>query len=335
MSFANRLPRALRLLCRRISLVVLTLSLPTYAQAPPNADGAERAPTRYAAAGATVFSVVERSDSADPAGEEAIDATFEWERPPNVEWALISGCGGGGSGAIGNQLSNTFSFGGGGGGGASIETMLIGPLTAGRYVISIGRGGTSTRLDKQNAPTRVGTDALPLYTIPGAPGGDTTFRGADFAVTFQGGPGGNPVEGANNQYPPARPAPPSGPGGVAGGRSNARGEASALAAGGMSARTASGGAGGGGGGGTGPGGNGGGPNANGASGEGFCSGGGGSGPVSVRDIRTNRFIESGSGANGFLALVPIVDLGAMQAQLDAILARLTQLEKDPATAQRQ
>ena len=319
---------------RVTSLFVLTFSGATHAQVPTDAQNAERAPALYVTAGATIFSVVGESDSANPAGEKTITATFEWERPPNVQWALISGCGGGGSGAIGNQLSNSFSFGGGGGGGASIETMLIGPLTADRYAISIGRGGTATRLDKQNPPTRVGTDALPLYTVPGAPGGDSTFRGADFAVTFQGAPGGNPVEGANNQYPPARPAPPSGPGGVAGGRSNGRGDASAFAAGGISSRTASSGSGGGGGGGTGPGGTGGGPNANGGSGEGFCSGGGGSGPVGVRDIRDNRYIESGSGAHGFLALVPIVDLSAIQAQLDAILARLTQLETSDTPPQR-
>ena len=112
-----------------------------------------------------------------------------------MQWALISGCGGGGSGAIGNQLSSRFSFGGGGGGGASIETMLFGPLTANRYTISIGQGGTATRLDIQNPPRRVGPDAPPLYTVPGAPGGDTTFMGKDFAVTFRGAPGGNPVEG--------------------------------------------------------------------------------------------------------------------------------------------
>jgi hypothetical protein len=309
---------------RVTSLLGVTFARATFAQAPLATEHSAAAPTQYATAGATVFSVESKPDPADPAGERTITATsFEWQRPLNVQWALISGCGGGGSGAIGNQLSTRFSFGGGGGGGASIETMLIGPLTADRYTISIGQGGTATRLDIQNPPRRVGPDAPPLYSVPGAPGEDTTFTGEDFAVTFRGAPGGNPVEGGNNQFPPARAAPPSGPGGIAGGRSNGSGDASAFAAGGVSSRRPTSGGGGGGGGGTGPGGIGGGPNANGGDGRGSCSGGGGSGPVGVRG---DRYIESGSGAHGFLALVPIVNLDATQAQLDAILARLLLLE---------
>jgi len=316
---------------RVTSLVAVTITRATYAQGPAEAENPQAAPTQSITTGATVFSVESKSDPADPAGAETITtASFEWERPLNVQWALISGCGGGGSGAIGNQLSTRFSFGGGGGGGASIETMLIGPLTADRYTISIGQGGTATRLDIQNPPRRVGPDAPPLYTVPGAPGGDTTFIGEDFAVTFRGAPGGNPVEGANNQFPPARPAPPSGPGEISGGGSNANGDASAFAAGGVSSRRPAAGGGGGGGGGTGAGGIGGGPNASGGTGQGFCSGGGGSGPVGVRD---NRYIESGSGAHGFLALVPIVSLDAIQAQLDAIRARMMRLENDGAPPQ--
>jgi L-cysteine desulfidase len=51
-------------------------------------------------------------------------------------------------------------------------------------------------------------------------------------------------------------------------------------------------------------------------------------------VRGDRYIESGSGAHGFLALVPIVNLDATQAQLDAILARLLLLENAGAPPQR-
>src|SRR5262245_16842273 len=113
---------------RMAALLVVTLSGPAFAQAPTGTEVSEPSPIPHTTAGAMVFSVTEKPRPAgSDDGEPTTVASFEWERPRNVQWALISGCGGGGSGAIGNQVSSEFSFGGGGGGGASIDTMLIGP----------------------------------------------------------------------------------------------------------------------------------------------------------------------------------------------------------------
>ena len=116
--------------------------------------------------------------------------TYEWDRPDNVRFILIRACGGGGGGGGGYSIfphpaprgDDGTAAGGGGGVGSSVATTLLGPLTAARYTIVVGRGGNggaSTNKKTQKAGAR------------GEAGTATSFTGPDLSFETPGGEGGH------------------------------------------------------------------------------------------------------------------------------------------------
>lgn len=235
---------------------------------------------------------VEFTDSTKP---------HSWNRPPNVRYVVLQGCGGGGAGGNGS---------GQGGEGSAVETQLIGPLTAATYTVTLGKGGFNLP-DLVQHPT-------------GTPSEDTTFVGEGTAVTFLGGyPGGSgtyvsPNGGGLGQggYVFTEGMRSRGARGGSPGKQNVAsglpGMASVFAAGGQSKGRGV--QGGGGGAGIGPGGNGGsedGP----PTGGGTCAGGGGAdgGP-------------GGPGGAGYLRIVPLADVEVLIKQELQLLKRVGELQ---------
>lgn len=103
--------------------------------------------------------------------------TFRWQRPTEVHFVLLRGCGGGGGGAGGSGSSdgsaNFVGYGGEGGEGAAVTTMLVGPLNSVSYEITIGAGGTG---GVANSSAQSGTE--------------TSFVGTDASASFPGARGG-------------------------------------------------------------------------------------------------------------------------------------------------
>ena len=204
--------------------------------------------------------------------------TYEWDRPDNVRFILIRACGGGGGGGGGYSIfpnpaprgDDGTAAGGGGGVGSSVATTLLGPLTAARYTIVVGRGGNggaSTNKKTQKAGAR------------GEAGTATSFTGPDLSFEIPGGEGGHAgtlqtrISTESNAYVYVVSRAPSSSGAYAGGGSAQNGVRGLLGLGGTGDRQ---GDSGGGGGSVGKGGNGGGINGAGGDG-GVCAGGGGAG----------------------------------------------------------
>lgn len=118
--------------------------------------------------------------------------TYEWRRPPQVRYILVRACGGGGGGGGGYSLGNRpapdieggTAVGGGGGAGATVTTTLLGPLTADRYTIVIGRGGSG---GASKVATRSSNDPRGSGGEGGTP---TSFAGEDLSFETPGGFGG-------------------------------------------------------------------------------------------------------------------------------------------------
>ena len=119
---------------------------------------------------------------------------FNWRRPTEVSFVLMTGCGGGGGGGPGSRISGIGGgpMGGAQGGASRVETHLAGPLTASSYQVLIGRGGEGGEAGKM-----------------------TEIIGTDFHFSFEGGDRGT----ARDSGPRAAEqgeASPYGPGGIGG-----------------------------------------------------------------------------------------------------------------------
>jgi hypothetical protein len=233
------------------------------------------------------------------------EGAYEWVRPPHVRYILVRACGGGGGGGGGYSIGSRptpdadggTAVGGGGGAGAAVATALLGPLTADRYQVVIGRGGNGGR---SKLSTRSSAD-------PNGSGGEggtpTSFAGDGLSFETPGGPGGGAgkaqsrmsAEGTMYEFFVTRSLDSGGvyPGGGAA-RNGARG---LLGLGGIGN---AGGYSGGGGGSLTAGGAGGGKDSSGTDGA-ACAGGGGAGYLSSGAINT----AGGRGGAGSLTLVSV------------------------------
>lgn len=309
----------------RAFVTALSLMLPVvgWSQQSINSDvknGSTPDSPLFVTRGTAEFEVRWVTDPKDPAGEKQIKQTiFTWKRPGNVDWVILIGCGGGGSGATAGP-----AFGLGGGSGVPPETVMVGPLKHDEYKISIGLGGARPPWQRNRS-------------TPGTKGGDTTFAAArsdnSIAITFYGGHGGSlptPTSGSGFQtryLPATRSSVRRASNETAGGGAGEHGEASLYADGG--ATTAPGQySGGGGGAGKGPGGIGGASGKSGGDAEGLCAGGGGAGS-------SGPIVSGGAGGDGYLAIIPLVSANAVSEEVNAILERLKQFgavtEYDDAT----
>lgn len=226
---------------------------------------------------------------------EPVLLAFEWVRPPSVKYALISGCGGGSGGfAAGRDNSGWFAA-GSGGAAAAFTSTWIGPLTSGVYKIVLGAGG-------------VGNE----------PGTDTVLSGADYTIHFEGA--SSPPHGGIDKTPhgvPAKersptvataselPTPGTSPGSPQAGRPpGGRGDPSPLGPGGEGAAPEMGdklGAG-----------------SPGHDAVGLCAGGGGGSPAAG---------FGGHGGDGFLRLVPLVDVSVVDEQVKSVIQALSKVQQ--------
>lgn len=141
--------------------------------------------------------------------------TSGWVAPPEVQWALIFGCGGGGGGGGGRDGSTADinPLGGGGGGGARYGCVPV-PLVPGTtYNITIGAGGAGGAVAGNGARGGVthfrrGSDSAILAAFRGAGGGGGATTAAWIATQtiyhLGGGPHGDDADanigwGANSR----------------------------------------------------------------------------------------------------------------------------------------
>jgi hypothetical protein len=232
--------------------------------------------------------------------------THEWNRPENVRYVLVRACGGGGGGGGGYSIfpkpkpqgDAGTAAGGGGGAGSSVSTILLGPLTAARYNIVIGRGGNGGRSTNRKAKQE-GTR--------GEAGTATSFSGPDLSFETPGSEGGHAgalqtrISTEANVYLYVVSRTRSSTGAYPGGGSAQTGARGLLGLGGTGDVQ---GDSGGGGGSVGKGGNGGGVSGAGIDG-GTCAGGGGAGfPQDEHDSSAG-----GRGGDGSLTLLSLSSAG--------------------------
>ena len=232
------------------------------------------------------------------------DGTYEWNRPDNVRFIIVRACGGGGGGAGGFSLSpraalqrdSGIAAGGGGGAGAAVATILLGPLTASRYTIVIGRGGTGAASTHHTSKTAAGA--------PGESGAATSFTGPDLSFETPGAEGGragaytSSFSNTQNNYVDIVVPAKSSHGTYPGGGSAQNGTRGLLGLGGPGNTSGSSG---GGGGSLGKGGAGGDVNSAGVDG-GTCAGGGGAGFLQNNDNSS----VGGHGGDGSLMLLALM-----------------------------
>ncbi|MEM7432773.1 MAG: hypothetical protein AAF351_12690 [Pseudomonadota bacterium] len=311
-------------------IVYMCASLSVFAQDPEPVDG----PIGHLAV--KRFSVTRVADDDEP-GVVKLHQDFTWYRPKNVEWVLLTGCGGGGGGATGSAYTPGGFAGGEGGSGSLVATHLVGPLTDHSYHVRVGAGG-------QGALFRRGVDSSGpgnvQMSFPGIAGGNTTFRSENIeevenvnllSLTFFGAPGGrHKVQGsvqasvsviAQTEGLPLPDMLRFARGGQPAPNYNPAGDGTFGSAGTTTGTPAH--SGGGGGAGYGPGGNGGAATQDGHHAESLCAGGGGSGmPYRL----TANELRGGNGGDGFLVLLPLVDVARVEEKVQSMLRRLEQYE---------
>lgn len=116
-----------------------------------------------------------------------------WRKPSDVAYVLISGCGAGGDGAS-STPNGIFVAGGQGGRAANYTTVLVGPLTADRYQVSVKRGGAAASVIVGDDLNLVfaggnGIEAALAAVFDGSDGAGSIF-GAGGAGGKAGKPGG-------------------------------------------------------------------------------------------------------------------------------------------------
>jgi hypothetical protein len=244
------------------------------------------------------------------------EGKFEWERPQFVRFALILACGGGSGGGNPRRAHGGMLFDTGipPGIGAPVVTTVIGPLTEARYRIQIGKGG-----DGSAAP--LDRIAVSAPGASGAPGGDTTLSwdGANPGrLTFPGAKPDPKFIPQNTDYPnmnreeiPAWTVTQIS-GSQRGDVGKAPPERGKGSLGGFP--------------GLGRGGTGGDPGKDGGAGE-QCAGGGASGVL----LDWNAKVVGGKGGDGFLRIIPLVDVGVVEERLQQALAAARVAPTGPVT----
>ncbi|ACM39588.1 RTX toxin [Allorhizobium ampelinum] len=133
---------------------------------------------------------------------DAANPTVPWIRPPEVQFVLLSGCGGGGGGGtttVTGSGSNTNRVPGKGGGAARLYTIIV-PVKADRYDITIGDGGGSAANGMPTTMTGAGAGAAAI-TLGGGQQGSSVSADGEASPFGPGGKGGTSVAEASGKNP--------------------------------------------------------------------------------------------------------------------------------------
>lgn len=141
----------------------------------------------------------------DLRGTPGSSLCWTWDKPKDVKYVELRGCGGGAAGATGNGYGKSGS-GGGGGNASPMTTMLVGPLDGEHYVIRLGRGGDPSARKADGNEDLKGEATLFIDADTGVP--LSSFAGAtDAAPAVPSNPAaaGNTGLPSSPMYMPAKP----------------------------------------------------------------------------------------------------------------------------------